>query len=62
MIFMSAPVSPITDDDSSPPLAALQWARALQLLKQHGVTGVIVILLAYQLGWLGSAQATMCGV
>lgn len=58
---MSAEVSQ-TDDCSSPPLQALNWARALQLLKQHGVTGVIVILLAYQMGFLGQVQTYTCGV
>lgn len=52
-----------TDDDSSPPtLAALNWARALQFVQKHGITGVIVFLLAYQLGWLANAQGQMCGV
>lgn len=43
-------------------LAAIQFARAITIVKQHGVTGLILILLAYQMGLLAQAQTTMCGV
>lgn len=57
------PEGSLTDENSSPPtLAALNWARALQLIQKHGFTGLIVVVLAYQLGWLASAQSNMCGV
>lgn len=49
-------------DEMSPPASALQWARVHQIIKQHGLTGVILILLAYQLGWLGQAQSGVCGI
>lgn len=53
-----------TDENSSPPisLAALNWAKALNFIQKHGFTGLIVVALAYQLGWLASAQTTACGV
>lgn len=52
---------PTLEDNSSPPtLAALNWARALQLFQKHGITGIIVVLLAYQLGWLANAQSQVC--
>lgn len=48
---------------SPPPgLAALNWARVLQVVQRHGLTGVICMLLAYQLGWIASAQSQVCGV
>lgn len=43
-------------------LAAVQFARAITLIKQHGLTGLILVLLAFQMGWLGQAQSTMCGI
>ncbi len=49
-------------DEMSPSPSALQWARVHQIIKQHGLTGVILILLAYQLGWLGQAQSGVCGI
>jgi hypothetical protein len=49
-------------DETSPPVPALQWARVHQLIKQHGLTGVILILLAYQMGLLGQAQTGVCGL
>ena len=49
-------------DEMSPPASALQWARVHQLLKQHGITGVILLLLAYQMGLLGQAQTGVCGL
>lgn len=49
-------------DEMSPPASALQWARVHQLLKTHGLTGVILILLAYQMGLLGQAQTGVCGL
>ncbi len=48
---------------SPPPISqAINFARITQLLKQHGVTGAIIILLCYQLGFIAQAQTTMCGV
>lgn len=50
------------EDNSSPPLPVVNMTRLHQLLKQYGVTGIIVILLAYQMGWLGQAQTGVCGL
>ena len=49
-------------DETSPPASALQWARVHQIIKAHGITGVILLLLAYQMGLLGQAQSGMCGL
>jgi UDP-N-acetylenolpyruvoylglucosamine reductase len=43
-------------------LAALNWARVLQFVQRHGLTGLICLALAYQLGWIARSQATMCGI
>lgn len=43
-------------------LPALQWARLLQLAKQHGVVAALVVLMAYQIGMLAYAQTYVCGV
>ena len=53
---------PQTDETSPPSVQALQWARVHQIIKQHGLTGLILVLLEYQLGWLGQAQSGMCGL
>lgn len=51
-----------SDGTSPPTLHALQWARVLQIIQKHGFTGILVVLLAYQFGWLASAQSTACGL
>ena len=58
------PADPSSTTDSGPAtgLSALQWARVLQLFKQHGLTGVILVLLFYQLGFLGQVQSYGCGI
>ena len=43
-------------------LPVLQWARLLQLAKQHGVVAALVVLMAYQIGMLAYAQTYVCGV
>lgn len=50
------------EDKSSSPLPVINMARLHQLLKQYGVTGMILILLAHQMGWLGQAQTGVCGL
>lgn len=50
------------EDNSSPSLQVLNWTRLHQLIKQYGVTGVILVLLAHQMGWLGTAQTGVCGL
>ena len=66
---MSPRVSPESVESTSPAdvivdtaLPALQWARLLQLAKQHGVVAALVVLMAYQIGMLATAQTYMCGV
>jgi len=54
--------SSTTDPGHSTGLSALQWARVLQLFKQHGLTGVILVLLFYQLGFLSQVQSYGCGI
>lgn len=51
-----------TDHESHPGLHALQWARVLSIIKQHGVTGMILVLLAWNLGFLDRAQSFGCGI
>ena len=52
------------DEDTSVPVIpiGITYARVLQLVKQHGFTGLIIALLAYQLGWIGASQSYMCGM
>lgn len=50
------------DANASPPLQVINMTRLHQLVKQYGVTGLILILLAHQMGWLGQAQSGMCGL
>jgi hypothetical protein len=58
------PTDPSSTTDPGPAtgLSALQWARVLQLFKQHGITGVILLLLFYQLGFFSQAQSYGCGI
>lgn len=58
------PPEPVDVDESTPPSsvdALLNITRLTQIIKQHGVTGLIIVLLAYQIGWLAKAQSHMCG-
>lgn len=43
-------------------LPALGWARVLLFAKQHGVVSALVLMMAYQIGLMASAQAYMCGI
>ena len=43
-------------------LPALQWARVLFIVKQHGVVAALCMVMAYQIGVLASAQSYVCGV
>ncbi len=43
-------------------LPALSWARVLLFAKQHGVVSALVVLMAYQIGLMSSAQQYVCGV
>ena len=54
--------SSTTDEIVTTALPALQWARLLQLAKQHGVVAALVVLMAYQIGVLATAQTYVCGV
>lgn len=58
------PVEPTSTADAlvDTALPALQWARLLQLAKQHGVVAALVVLMAYQIGMLAYAQTYVCGV
>ena len=58
------PADPTSTTDPGPAtgLSALQWARVLQYLKQYGVTGVILLLLFYQMGFFEQAQHYGCGI
>lgn len=51
-----------TDDLVISTLPALSWARVLLIAKQHGVVAALVLMMAYQIGVMASAQAYMCGV
>ena len=51
-----------TDDLVMSTLPALSWARVLLIAKQHGVVAALVLMMAYQIGVMASAQAYMCGV
>jgi len=50
------------DESSSPPLQVLNWTRLHQIIKQYGVTGLILVLLAHQMGWINTAQSGVCGL
>ncbi len=54
--------SSATDEIVSTALPALQWARLLQIAKQHGVVVALCVLMAYQVGMIASAQTYVCGV
>lgn len=54
--------SPIDDVVVSTALPALQWARVLLIVKQHGVVAALCVIMAYQIGMLASAQSYVCGV
>ena len=41
---------------------ALQGARVLQLIKDHGLMTGILVCLAWQIGVMAKAQDYMCGV
>ena len=58
------PVEPTSTTDVivDTALPALQWARLLQLAKQHGVVVALCVLMAYQIGMLAYAQTYVCGV
>lgn len=43
-------------------LPALQWARFLQLAKQHGLVFALCVMMAYQVGVIATAQTYVCGV
>jgi len=43
-------------------LPALGWARVLLFAKQHGVLSALVLMMAYQIGVIASAQSYVCGV
>ena len=43
-------------------LPALQWARFLQLVKQHGLVFALCVMMAYQVGVIATAQTYVCGV
>mgnify|MGYP000984587740 FL=1 len=58
----SAGQTTATDDLVTSALPVLQWARLLQFAKQHGVVAALVVLMAYQIGVLATAQTYMCGV
>lgn len=53
---------PATDFDVISALPALGWARVLLFAKQHGVVAALVLMMAYQIGMIASAQSYMCGV
>ena len=43
-------------------LPVLQWARFLQLVKQHGLVFALCVMMAYQIGMIATAQTYVCGV
>lgn len=51
-----------TDEIVTSALPALQWARFLQLAKQHGLVFALCVMMAYQIGVLATAQTYVCGV
>lgn len=54
------PDQQVDADDTG--VSAVNFARALQLTKEHGVTVLILVLLAYQMGIMGNVQSEMCGI
>lgn len=54
--------SSTTDSGHATGLSVLQWTRVLQFVKTHGLTGMILILLAWNLGLLETVRATGCGI
>lgn len=50
------------DDLVTSALPALQWARFLQLAKQHGLVFALCVMMAYQIGVIATAQTYVCGV
>ncbi len=50
-----------TDEIISNALPALQWARFLQLAKQHGLVFALCVMMAYQIGVIATAQTYVCG-
>ncbi len=42
--------------------AALQWVRVSQFLQKHGITGLIIVLLMWNMGLFADAQSYGCGV
>ena len=51
-----------TDDLVTSALPALQWARFLQLAKQHGLVFALCVMMAYQIGVVATATTYVCGV
>ena len=43
-------------------LPALQWARVLLIVKQHGIVAALVLVTIYQIGLIAQAQTYVCGV
>ena len=54
--------SSTTDEIVTTALPALQWARFLQLAKQHGLVFALCVMMAYQIGMVATAQTYVCGV
>ena len=54
--------SSTTDEIVASTVPALNGARVLLVLKEHGLVAALCVLMAYQIGFLSSAQNYMCGV
>ncbi len=54
--------SSATDELVISTLPVLNWARVLLFAKQHGVVSALVLIMAYQIGLMASAQQYVCGV
>ena len=56
---MQNPDTQSPQDDSNS--AALQWVRVSQFLQKHGITGLIIVLLMWNMGLFADAQSYGCG-
>lgn len=57
----NGPTSP-TDELVASTVPAISMARVLLVLKEHGIVAALVLMMAYQIGFMSQAQSFMCGV
>jgi len=62
MVMDPAGTSSPTDDLVASSLPALSWARVLLFAKEHGLVAGLCLAMAYQIGFMSSAQSYMCGI